>query len=99
MRVLTSGSGFNGKPWISSVEISKYEIAGVMLESSTLMVLDRMVDTNPEVRACAYVATCRKHGVYVRSGRSTRFIRVVSRVGGTIDYYQECRFSTGHSYE
>ena len=33
LHVLTSGSGFSGKPWISSVEISKYEIAGVMLES------------------------------------------------------------------
>ena len=52
MRALTSGSGFSGKPWISSVEISKYEIAGVMLERSTLVVLDRMVDTDPEVRVC-----------------------------------------------
>ena len=64
MRVLTSGSGFNGKPWISSVEISKYEIAGVMLESSTLVVLDRMVDTNPEVRVRTWLRAERMAYMY-----------------------------------
>ena len=86
MRVLTSGSGFSGKPWISSVEISKYEIAGVMLESSTLVVLDRMVDTDPEVRVCVRGYVQKAWRICTLWETHALYKGGVYRVGGTIDY-------------